>query len=148
MIVREKVVIQGQISEKQEEVTVYNIIIIGAEESKKAKKKIKGRVSCDRSNSESSNGKSRESKQQLQKDILKNLESKLLDNLKTLNNEIDQILVDIYNNHHTDNHTDLSKYERHINSLITRTENNSYTHYLLEVLIEKIHERIKVIYKL
>jgi len=75
--------------------------------------------------------------------------------LKTLNNEIEQILVDIYNSHinvgsvsstgSAGTKFDISKYERHINSLIMRTENNSYTHYLLEVLIEKIHERIRVI---
>jgi len=76
---------------------------------------------------------------------LKNLESKVLESLKILNREAEQILIDIYNSHLNDNNDDVvTKYERHINSLVLKNENKSYLHYLLEVLIEKIHQRIRV----
>ncbi len=109
---------------------------------------MKHKISSERTDSESSLGKilRDNNKQQLEKDILKNYENKILDSLKTLNHETEQILIDIYNNRlcEKDCRTDISKYERHINSLVKRHGNNSYIHYLLEVLTEKIHERIKV----
>ena len=79
--------------------------------------------------------------------MLYNLEDNL-DNIENLHNEIERILIDIYNNNIKVNQKkssiDICKYERHITSISVNLD-KYYNLRILKIFEEKIKDLIKVI---
>jgi len=78
------------------------------------------------------------------------MDIRLKESLNLFMQETEQILEEIYlkNFSKCNSCMDLNKYERHITSLVNRTEDISFIHKMLAILIEKIHEKIAVLYNI